>query len=244
MPQTFVLIVGAWHGGWAWNAVGAALRGAGHDVHAPALPGLDPGDDPSDLTLEQCVDFVADYITSRSLEDVILVGHSWGGFLVSGVTAKLKTVVQRRVYYSAFVPLTGESLLDIVPPDYVRLFEQLAATSGNNSVAMPLPVFQNAFMQDAGEDAQRIIHEALVAHPYGYFTDSLDLDGLEDLGVPASYVTSPDDIAFPPGEFAWTPRFPRRLKDVRVVETIGSHESLFTQPAAVARALLEAAADR
>ena len=242
MSQTFVLIVGAWHGGWAWHSVAAELRAAGHDVHAPTLPGLGENDDPSTLTLEQCVDFVAEYITGNDLTDVVLVGHSWGGFVVSGVTKRLgSSAIARRVYYSAFVPLTGEGLVDIVPPDYAGMFGQLAEASGNNSVAMPLPVFQGAFMQDASEEAQRIVHAALVPQPYGYFTDSLDLDGLEDLGVPASYVISPDDVALPPGEFAWAPRFPSRLKDPLIVNTIGSHESLFTQPEAVAKALQEAA---
>lgn len=242
MAQTFVLITGAWHGGWAWHAVATELRAAGHTVHAPTLPGLGEWDDPSTVTLEECVDFVADFIRSNKLEDVVLVGHSWGGFVVSGVTMKLGSTISRRVYYSAFVPLSGESLFDLVPPEYQGLFGSLAEASGNNSVAMPLPVFAGAFLQDASEETQQIVHAALVPQPYNYFTDGLDLDGLEDLGVPASYVISPDDVALPPGPFAWSPRFPERLKDVRLVQTKGSHESLFTQPAAVAVALQEASA--
>ncbi|OYX59218.1 MAG: hypothetical protein B7Y93_00795 [Micrococcales bacterium 32-70-13] len=242
MSQTFVLIVGAWHGGWAWHAVATELRAQGHEVHAPTLPGLGEHDDPRTLTLDDCIGFVVDYIRDHSLTDIVLVGHSWGGFVVSGVTKILgPAVIARRVYYSAFVPLSGEALVDIVPPDYTGLFGQLAEMSGNNSVAMPLPVFQGAFIQDASEETQAIVHAALVPQPYNYFTDSLDLDGLEDMGVPSSYVISPDDVALPPGEFAWTPRFPARLKDPLMVTTIGSHESLFTQPAAVAAALQEAA---
>lgn len=242
MPQTFVLLHGAWHGGWGWHAVATELRAAGHEVYAPILPGLGEHDDPSKLTLQECVDFVVDYITGKGLTDVVLVGHSWGGFLVSGVTQKLGRVIARRVYFNAHVPLSGESLNDIVPPEYVTLFDELAAASGNNSVSLPFELWQAALMQDAGEEAQRIAYGGLLPQPYRYFTDGLDLDGLEDKGVPASYVTSPDDIALPPGDYAWTPRFPARLKDVRLVTTIGSHESLFTQPAAVAVALQEAAA--
>ncbi len=242
MPQTFVLIHGAWHGGWAWHAVASELRAAGHDVYAPILPGLGEHDDPSTVTLQECVNFAADYITRKNLSDVILVGHSWGGFIVSGVTMKLGRVIARRVYFNAHVPLTGESLNDIVPPEYVAVFDELAKASGNNSVSLPFEFWQQALMQDAGEETQRIAYSWLLPQPYHYFTDSLDLDGLEDKGVPASYVTSPDDIALPPGEYGWTPRFPDRLKNVRVVPTVGSHESLFTQPAAVAIALQEAAA--
>lgn len=242
MPRTFVLIHGAWHGGWAWHAVASELRAAGHDVYAPILPGLGKHDDPSTPTLQGCVDYVADYITKKNLSDVILVGHSWGGFIVSGVTMKLGREIRRRVYFNAHVPLTGESLNDIVPPEYVAVFDELAKASGNNSVSLPFELWQQALMQDAGEEAQRIAYSWLLPQPYHYFTDSLYLDGLEDKGVPSSYVTSPDDIALPPGEYGWTPRFLDRLKDVRVVPTVGSHESILTQPAAVAVALQEAAA--
>lgn len=242
MARTFVLINGAWHGGWAWHAVATELRAAGHEVHAPTLLGLGEGEtNAADLRLQDCVDDAADYITSRGLTDVVLVGHSWGGFLVSGITKKLGKTIARRVYFNAHVPLSGESLNDIVPPEYVTLFDELAEASGNNTVIMPFELFRDALMQDAGEEAARIVWSALYPQPYRYFTDGLDLDGLEDLGVPASYVTSPDDIALPVGEYAWAPRFPNRLKDVKVVQTTGSHETLFTDPAAVAAALQEAA---
>ncbi len=80
MAETFVLISGAWHGGWAWRPVAQHLRAAGHTVHTPTLPGLADGDAPAALHLSDVVDFVVVHVERHDLTDVTLVGHSWGGY--------------------------------------------------------------------------------------------------------------------------------------------------------------------
>jgi len=97
-----------------------------------------------------------------------------------------------------------------------------------------------AFMQDASEELQRLVHGLLVPQPLQYFTETVKPVDPAALGVPASYVISTDDLALPPGEFGWTPRFPQRLGAVPVIETPGSHEANFTRPAELAAALLKA----
>ncbi len=71
---------------------------------------------------------------------------------------------------------------------------------------------------------------------------SLDLDEWERLQLPSTYVLSSDDLALPPGELWWAPRFPDRLPGAPVIYTPGSHEALFTQPESLASAFIEAAA--
>ncbi|MGH3686253.1 MAG: alpha/beta hydrolase, partial [Pseudonocardiaceae bacterium] len=78
MPETFVLITGAWHGGWAWRPVAEHLRASGHRALTPTLPGLADGDDPTRYRLSDVVDFVVDYVERDDLHDVTLVGHRWG----------------------------------------------------------------------------------------------------------------------------------------------------------------------
>lgn len=104
---------------------------------------------------------------------------------------------------------------------------------------MPFGVWQGGFMQDAGEDVQRLVHGLLVPHPMQYFTETVPALGVDALGVPASYIIASDDIALPPGEYAWTPRFPERL-GVTAVETPGSHEACCTCPTELAAALASA----
>jgi pimeloyl-ACP methyl ester carboxylesterase len=237
--STFVLVTGAWHGGWAWRPVAERLRGAGHEVHTPTMPGLGTGDDPTGLGLSDCVDAVVTFVEQRDLRDVVLVGHSWGGFLLCGAAPRLSDRLARLVFFSAFVPEHGESLMDLVPPPYVELFEGLAKASGNDTITLPFEVWQTAFMQDAGPEAQRIVYELLVPQPLRFFSDPSDQAGFSDLPVPMTYLVGAEDIALPPGDFAWAPRFPARLKDAVVAETPGSHESLFTRPDDLAASLLK-----
>jgi pimeloyl-ACP methyl ester carboxylesterase len=236
VPETFVLVPGAWHGGWASRPVAERLRLAGHRVLTPTLPGLADGDDPTRYHLSDVVDFVVELVEHEDLRDVTLVGHSWGGYPLTGAANRLTSRLRKAVYWSAFVPADGACLLDEVPPPYVELFTQLAEASGNDSVSMPFEVWQSAFMNDAPAEVQRLVHELLVPQPMSYFRETVTpLDG----SIERSYVLPTEDVALPPGEFAWAPRFPERL-GVPPIETPGSHEACFTRPAELAQALLKA----
>lgn len=237
MSDPFVLITGAWHGGWAWRPVAEHLRAAGHRVLTPTLPGLRDGDDPSRHSLADVVDAVAELVEREDPRNVTLVGHSWGGYPITGAAPRLSARLRKLVYWSAFVPAAGLSLYDEVPPPYQELFASQAAASGNNSVALPFDVWQAAFMNDAPEPVQRVIHALMVPQPYQYFTETVEpLDPA--LGIPVAYVLGEDDIALPPGEYGWL-RFADRL-GVSAQPAPGSHEACFTNPAGLAEALLKA----
>jgi pimeloyl-ACP methyl ester carboxylesterase len=236
MAETFVLINGAWHGGWAWRPVAQHLRAAGHRVLTPTLPGLSDGDDPTEYELSDVVDFIVDHVESQDLHDVTLVGHSWGGYPMTGAAPRLASRLKKVVYWSAFVPAAGVPLMGEVPPAYVELFEGIAAASGNDSIVLPFEVFAGGFIQDAPEPVQRLVHDLLVPQPLSYFTGTVA--PLPD-DIARSYVLSTDDVALPPGEFGWAPRFPQRL-GVDPIEAPGSHEACFTQPQGLAEAFLKA----
>ena len=237
MSETFVLIPGSWHGGWAWRPVAEHLRAAGHRVLTTTLPGLHDGDDPTRYHLRDCVDAVVELVEREDLRDVTLVGHSWAGYPITGATPRLAPRLRKLIYWSALVPAAGKSLYDEVPPHFQELFSERAAASGNNSVALPFEAWQSALMQDASEDVQRAIHALLVPHPFQYFTETIEQLDITALGVPVAYVLSSDDISMT-GEHGWA-RFPARL-GIDATLTPGSHEACFTQPAALAQALLKA----
>jgi pimeloyl-ACP methyl ester carboxylesterase len=238
MSDPFVLVAGAWHGGWAWRPVAEHLRAAGHTVYTPTLPGLSDGDDPTQYSLADVVRSVVDLIEGEDLHDVTLVGHSWGGYAITGAAPAIAARLRKLVYWSAVVPAAGRSLYDEVPPFYQEMFASLAQASGNNSVAMPFEAWQGAFMNDAPEEAQRIAHSLLVSHPFQYFTETVEPLDPGALGVPVAYLLSEQDIALPPGEYGWA-RFAERL-GVPAQPVPGSHEACFTQPAGLAEALLRA----
>ncbi|MET0188972.1 MAG: alpha/beta hydrolase [Pseudonocardia sediminis] len=238
MSETFVLVTGAWHGGWAWRPVAEALRAGGHRVLTPTLPGLHDGEDPTGLHLSDTVDAVVNLVEGADLSDVTLVGHSWGGYVITGAAPRLASRLRKLVYWSAFVPAAGRSLHDEVPPAYQELFAGQAQASGNDTVALPFEVWAGAFANDASEEVQRLTHSLMVPHPYRYFLETVEPIDPATLGVPVSYVLSAEDVALPPGEYGWD-RFADRL-GVTAQSAPGSHEACFTQPAGLAEALLKA----
>src|SRR3984957_2834693 len=238
MPGPFVLVTGAWHGGWAWRPVAEHLRAAGHAVYTPTLPGLADGDDQTQYSLADTVQAVVNLIEGEDLHDVTLVGHSWGGYPITGATPAIAARLRKLIYWSALVPASGRSLYDEVPPPYQELFASLAHASGTNSVAMPFEGWQAAFMNTPGEEAQGITHSLTTPQPYHYFTETGEPIVPQTLGVPVAYVLSEQDIALPPGEYGWA-RFADRL-GVMPQSAPGSHEACFTQPAGLAEAFLKA----
>ena len=239
MTENFVLVHGAWHGGWAWQPVASRLRAAGHRVWAPTCPGLGIDDDPRGVTLAGCIDSVVSQVEASFAVDVTLVGHSWGGYVIAGAAPRLASRLKSLVFWSAFVPESGVSLYEEIPPSYQELFTSLAGSSGDNTVAMPLEVFQGAFMGDAEPVAAAAVHSVLRPQPFRTFTDPPADEAYRNLGIPLHYVLSSEDVALPPGEFGWD-RFAERIK-VSPVRVPGSHESMFTRPAELAGALAQAA---
>lgn len=132
-----VLVHGSFHGGWAWEQVAPALRDAGHAVHTPTLTGVG---ERSHLVgphvgLSVNVDDIVSYITYRNLTDVVLVGHSYGGMVVTGVGEAIRDRLDRLVYLDGFVPEDGQSAWDIAPAAERRWTAQMEQTGTDWLVA-------------------------------------------------------------------------------------------------------------
>jgi pimeloyl-ACP methyl ester carboxylesterase len=229
MVETYVLVPGAWHGAWSWRPVAQRLRAAGHRVVALTLPGLADGDDCRRFNLGDTIDFLVDFLDKNDLTDVTLVGHSWGGYPIFGAAHRIPHRLRRLVFYSAFVPETDVPLVEDVPPGHAALFRQLASETPDNSVVLPYPVWQSAFIQDTPEPVQKLVYDLLVPQPMSYFEQSMKAPPLASLGLPISYLAGQDDLAMPPGDHAWCPRFPDRL-GVKAIEVPGDHEAFLTRP--------------
>ena len=112
-PLTFVLVHGAWHGGWCYRETAVALRAAGHTVFTPTLTGLGERShlNRENITLETHIRDICGCIEAEELSDVILCGHSYGGLVITGVADRMASRIQRLVYLDAFVPEHGQSLI-------------------------------------------------------------------------------------------------------------------------------------
>ena len=114
------------------------------------------------------------FLKERNLSGVRLVGHSYGGMVISQLMNLAPERVTRLVYVNAFVPNPGESLNDMVPPLYVEMFDQIAAAS-NGAVVLPFPIWREAFINDADLALATSAYEKLNPHPYNTFTDKVVL---------------------------------------------------------------------
>ncbi|MBL8380021.1 MAG: alpha/beta hydrolase [Burkholderiales bacterium] len=137
-PRHYVLVHGAWHGAWAWSKAAPLLRQAGHGVSAPTLSGLGERSHVSAGTsgLAVHVEDIVSHLMMEDLRDVVLVGHSYAGCVVSGVLGARTGRVAHAVYVDAFVPGQAQAMANFVPPPVKADFERLAA---QNATVPPPP---------------------------------------------------------------------------------------------------------
>lgn len=116
---SYVLVHGAWHGGWCWRRVAPLLRATGHDVYTPTLTGLGERAHllTPDVGLDTHAQDVAGMLEYEDLQDVILVGHSYGGMVITAVAELAAERLAHLVYLDAFLPRDGECLFDFLPPE-------------------------------------------------------------------------------------------------------------------------------
>jgi len=126
----FVLVPGGWHGGWAFDAVGALLSSAGHKVQALTLSGLGEGTS-AGVNLERHIDEAVEAIRGRDTP-VVLVGHSYGGMVIAGAADREPACVDAIVYADAYVPGNGASVWSLTTENYRERFIAGVAADGLN----------------------------------------------------------------------------------------------------------------
>ncbi|HKF04265.1 MAG TPA: alpha/beta hydrolase [Candidatus Sulfotelmatobacter sp.] len=238
MSKAFVLIHGSWHGGWAWQEVVRHLSKTGHRAEAPTLPGHGPGAMRVGITHQDCVRAVVDFIHQHRLENVVLVGHSFGGSVVQRVVEEVPKRIERTVFLDALIIEDGHCVFDELPADYVAMFNQLAGTSSDDTMLIPWEIWREKFIQDAREPVARSLWEQLSPEPNQVNLDKLCLKQFYSLDIPKSFIHCRHDRALPPGYFH--PRMSSRLGAFTLIEMEGSHEVMFTRPEELANKIVEA----
>jgi pimeloyl-ACP methyl ester carboxylesterase len=239
---TYVLVHGAWHTGKELELVAGAINAAGHKVYTPTIRGNRPGDSKT-VGLDDAISSIVDYFDQNNLRDAVLVGHSYGGMIITGVADRVPDRVRRLVYWNAFVPNNGESLNDMVPPHYVGLFDTIAAERGDGSVVLPFPIWREAFINDVDLETAQRAYDVLNPHPVKTFTDKISLKvNPADMRVAKSYINCTEDIALP-HHYPWHPRLSQKLGLFRLVQVSGSHELCFSNPSRLAQAIMDAGRD-
>jgi pimeloyl-ACP methyl ester carboxylesterase len=231
-PVAFVLIHGAWHGGWCWRTVASALRRAGHVVFAPSLTGLGERAHLADraVNLDTHIQDVLGLLEMEDLTDVVLVGHSYGGMVVTGAANRVPERIKRLVYLDAFIPEDGKRLLDyVVPERAARMREE-----GERTGAVTPPPLSLWGIEKPEHVA--FVKPREVKHPYGTMAQPIRLrrsDTFERLPRTFVYCSSPATGSF--DQFA--ARF-RNDPAWRFHELPTGHDAMILMPERVVEILL------
>jgi pimeloyl-ACP methyl ester carboxylesterase len=240
--STFVLIHGACRDGSAWDPVIKRLNTLGHKAFGPTAAGHGRGVRKA-VTHAESTRSIVDFIVENGLTDIVLVGHSYGGTIISKVAEEIPECIRRLVFHSAFVLNDGETMLDAFPPAHRERLTQLAAESTDNTVTVPFQWWRETFINDTDVETAYWAYNQLSSEPFQQLVEPLDLKKFYTLDTPRSYLWCTEDTVVPPGEWSWHPRMSSRLGLYRLVQMPGSHEVIFSNPNGLADKLIEAGRD-
>lgn len=227
----FVLIHGAWHGGWCWYKVQAFLEERGHRVLAPDLPGH--GDDPgslSDATMDNYVERVVSTL-NQCEGPAVLVGHSMGGAVISQVAEQAPDAIERLVYVAAMVPANGESVLELAESNQASALRgNLEFSEDGTGVTVADDIIPVAFYHDCEETDVVWAREKLRPQNTSVMAHPVELTEERFGRVSKQFIECIEDQAIHIASQRWMARRAQCL-----INTLNSsHSPFFSVPAALA----------
>jgi pimeloyl-ACP methyl ester carboxylesterase len=234
MPHTFVLVHGAWHGGWCWRRVADILRRDGPLVFTPTLSGLGADSHRLDhsIRLATHIADVVNLLKWEELKDVVLCGHSYGGMVISGVAEEMHPAIRSILFLDAFLPEDGDSLIERGNPAMrPRIQKELDARSPG------IPPFPAAFFK-VNENDQAWVDAKCTPHPTMTFVDPVALTGAREKIARKTYIRAP---AYPNPVFDAAREKLARDPSWRVIDVACGHDVMVDAPQELAAILLAAA---
>jgi pimeloyl-ACP methyl ester carboxylesterase len=232
MATTYVLVHGAFHGGWCWARVARLLLDAGHTVLAPSLTGL--GDRAHlarpEVDLALHVQDVVGVLESEEVRQAVLVGHSYGGLVITGAASKVSGRLAHLVYLDAIVPEAGKALLDYAAPERAQAMREAVQAQGDGWRLPPFPPERFGVTSQRDTDW---LNRRMVPQPFRTFEQPLEAAGGEKLRRTYVYCSNPAMGIFD--------QFAERLRGDRkwtFHELKTGHDAMVTAPGEVAKILL------
>jgi len=237
---TFVLVHGGGHGGWCYRMVKRLLEADGHEVFAPSLTGLaerahllSPA-----IDLDLHVTDVVSLLHSWDLRDVVLVGHSYGGMVITGVADRATARIAKLVYLDAANPVNGQSLVDVAGPIIEAVRPMGAVVDGVELVLLPAPEAGRFYGVTDDADVAWMA-ERLTGHPWRCFEQKLVLTNEAAVwALPQYHIVCESTLATRDRDLIASASAAGRLWHIDT-----GHDLMITEPAFVADALKEIAAE-
>ena len=243
--KVFVLVHPAWHGAWFWKRVVPLLRQRGHLVFTPTLTGLGERSHlaRAEVGLDVHVTDVVNVLKYEDLHDVILVGHSSSGAVITGVADRAPAQIALVVYLDAFVPEDGQAVLDLITPERRQMMEGLVKTEGNGWL---LPRFApppwETIVRDmwgvTDEDDVRWMLDRLGPTPFGHLKDPVHRTNPAAEKLSRAYIRCRQ---FPNPRFDQHAEMAQRSALWRYRELAAPHHAAITMPDTVTDLLLQLA---
>lgn len=185
---TFVLVHGAWHGGWCWSRVAERLRAAGHAVYTPTLTGLGERRHllSPQVNLDTHIDDVVNLLTWEELDNVVLVGHSYAGIVISGVADRARDRLGQLVFLDSLLLEPGKSLFSDFPPEVVAQRLQTIRETGAGVGAAPALPPSGFGVKDPADAAW--VQRRMTPQPVGTYLQPLILRAPLGNGLPKTYI--------------------------------------------------------
>jgi pimeloyl-ACP methyl ester carboxylesterase len=228
----FVLVHGAWHGAWCWQRLRPLLEADGHGVHTPDLPGHGADRTPrAGVSMPAYIDRVVDAVDAAG-GPVILVGHSMGGMVISGVAEARPASIALLVYLTASLPRDGESLFDLEAMNpSTSLRDGMSMSADGSAAHVRDDRLQALFYQDCPDADIALAREHLVPQAMTPMVEMLALTADGFGRVPKHYIMCSADRALVPAfQQAQLARYPGL--PVSTLDT--GHSPFFARPRALA----------
>ena len=226
--KTFVLVHGAWAGGWCWTRVAEPLAAAGHRVYAPTQTGCGERSHliSNSITLDVVTKDLINVLEWEDLTDVVLVAHSFGGVAATAAADQQRQRIRQIVYLDAMILQHGQSAFSSFSPELVAARRKLALES-SAGLSMPVPDPKSFGIVDAGDSAW--FEAKCTPHPISTYESALTLKYPVGNGLPATYVAVKPDY-----EPLTTSRaYAKSRPEWHYVEIEAGHAAMVTSPAAV-----------
>jgi pimeloyl-ACP methyl ester carboxylesterase len=236
---TFVLVHGGGHGGWCYQKIARLLRNAGHDVHSPTLTGLGERKHllSMDTDLSTHITDIVNLLVYEDLHDVILVGHSYGGMVITGVADRAAHRISELVYLDAAHPDNGQSLVDTAPQAMAFARSSSQTVDGIELVMWPDDAMVMA-MGVTDADDLACLRARMLPHPWKAFEEPVRfINGDAALAIPRTNINCVASLQHSGPEAR-----ARQTAGHRNFEIDTGHDLMMTEPQKVADMLLDVAA--
>src|SRR5215204_4486131 len=246
----YVLVGGGWLGGWCWQGVTRRLREEGHDAYPATLTGLGERVHLAspEIDLETHITDVVNLIEFEDLHDVVLLGHSYAGLVVTGAADRVPDRISRLVYLDTGAFPDGFVLIDSFPPEARRRIERRVEEEGDGW-RLPMPPWeelaQQASLEGLDDDQLRQMSSRAVAQPFGTYTQPLRLENPAREELPKVGILCSFSVAQVQEMIASDNPLFRGLAgpEWRFVELPTGHWPMFSRPEDLAELLLDLPSD-